>query len=308
MMITEHIAAGIIIGSAFNKSKSKNILSVSILSSMLADSPILFFGGPGEIDYLSHRIYTHSVILSPVYAIIPILLIYVLSKKSSKNNYSYLYFISFLAFLAHIFIDLLTPYGVQLFYPFSNKIYSLDLFHAFDPIAILLSISIILFSIYQWVKLKDIKRSWILTFTFTIALYTIYTIIVKTSFSNEYSEFISENKEDATYLTTVPRTFWRWKGLARKDEKSYVIMEESDSLVVKEFESDTIINPVIKSSTAYLKFNQYARYPIIHATNDKYSFFNLVYSPKSYRLTLKLNNKNEINFSEITNFDILDNH
>jgi membrane-bound metal-dependent hydrolase YbcI (DUF457 family) len=307
-MITEHLATGLIIGGFFNKSKSQVIPAVSIISSLLADLPVLFMGGPGEIDYLSHRIYTHTIILSPLYALIPVLLMFIFLKNKLKHSFFYLFLISFLSYSTHIFIDLLTPFGVQLFYPLSNKIFSLDLFHAFDPIAIFLSITIISISLYQWFKLRYIKKSILLGFISIIGLYLIYTLSAKIHYSKKYSSFITESKGSINYLTTVPRTFWRWKGIAKKNQTSFIIYEEKDRIELNKFKSSPIANNSIKTSSEYLKFIEYARYPINDFTENNYSFFNLVYSPKSYNLSLKLDSNNEIKFSKITGFDILDEH
>lgn len=306
MVITEHLAAGILIANASDKIKSPKFTIISIFSSILADIPILFLGGPGEIDYLSHRIYTHSLILSPIYAFIPIFFGYFFFKASFRNNIIRLYLISIISFLSHIFIDFLTPYGVQLFYPFSKTIYSLDFFHSFDPVFISISLCIILIFTFKIIKRKYFNKTILILFSTIILIYSVYTGLAKAYNYSSFSSFIGAEKIESNYVTTVPRTFWRWKGIAEDSVRRYVILTGSNGLVIKTYEKNIKVPSDILESKDYAKFIEYARFPTIIKQREVFNFINLVYSPNSYCLTIKLDSEGVILSSRLTGYDLFD--
>lgn len=80
-----------------------------------------------------HRGITHSILFC---AVAPFAFGWVINKTHSKADISWRVWakLSFWVFFTHIFIDLLTTYGTQIFYPFTNKPYSLDSVFIIDPL------------------------------------------------------------------------------------------------------------------------------------------------------------------------------
>ncbi len=80
-----------------------------------------------------HRSITHSFLFCIV---APFAFGWVINKAHPKANFGWRNWakLSFWVFFTHILIDLLTTYGTQIFYPFTNKPYSLDSVFIIDPL------------------------------------------------------------------------------------------------------------------------------------------------------------------------------
>ena len=149
MMPVDHIAFSIAQLNIFKKFHNFPALLICLLTGVLPDLPIIFSGGPGTIGYLSHRTLFHSLFFAPIFCTIPIIIFGIPFRKVLRNTFLQLYSLCFIVYLGHIFLDLLTPYGTQLFYPLTNRKFSMDLFHSFDPVFMAISLSLIIFSIYR---------------------------------------------------------------------------------------------------------------------------------------------------------------
>ncbi len=81
--------------------------------------------------YLSyHRGITHSLFGAPIFALA---LAGILRLSLRKGNFWLMVLFATLGMYMHIFLDLITSFGTQLFTPFSNTRYSLDLVFLVDP-------------------------------------------------------------------------------------------------------------------------------------------------------------------------------
>lgn len=90
---------------------------------------VSFLWGAGS--YLHHhRWFTHALLLTPVMALIPVLLVRLFSKGAFPWARAYL--ISFIATLSHPLLDLTNPYGIRLFLPFSADWPRLDIMGVVD--------------------------------------------------------------------------------------------------------------------------------------------------------------------------------
>ncbi len=84
----------------------------------------------GVLEYLKyHRGITHSFLGGAVLAAILATIIW---KFGSYKKYGPLWLLSYLGVLLHIFLDLCTSYGTQIFLPFDQGRYSLDLLFIVD--------------------------------------------------------------------------------------------------------------------------------------------------------------------------------
>ncbi len=124
------------------------------------------------------------------------------------------------------------------------------------------------------------------------------------AFSN-YENYLSIYYPDAEYKTTVPKTFWRWRGIAT--DKNQVLQLNGILTVknVREYSDTTIIPKFIRSDNYFEKFILYARYPAIQINDNQTSIFSTVYSDQSYRLTFEVKNDSIIS-KNISGFDLLD--
>ncbi|MCH2449501.1 MAG: metal-dependent hydrolase [Gracilimonas sp.] len=102
------------------------------VSAILADLDIFLFSASDPLLNLEmHRQFTHSLIFIPVGALIATLLSYWFVKKHLTVKETYLY--SLAGYATAGITDYFTSYGVQLFWPFTDQRFSLDIISVFDP-------------------------------------------------------------------------------------------------------------------------------------------------------------------------------
>lgn len=282
------------------------VLVVVIFASILPDIPVLIFGNPGSIGYLAHRRYTNSLILAPFYSLIPIALFWSLIKKTSlKDKITIIYLFSLIAYLLHIFLDYITPFGTILFYPLNKNIYSLDLLHSFDPLFMLISFSIIGYFSWLFVTKKAINKNITKYFILLYFFYFCFTFVLKAKAVSEFSAHAKINYPETELISTVPRTFWRWRGILKSQEYYIVLLKENGKIKSKKYPIIKIPK-IITQDSYYTDFVKYARYPIISLNKNELSVTNLIYSFDSYRLIFIFDNKGNIQNRKITGYDITD--
>lgn len=104
------------------------------------DVVMLIFGDP-ILTIKTHRWVTHSLIGIPFFAVIPAAVFY---RFSSIKDFRFLWLTAQLGILLHICCDLVTPYGTQLFAPFSverftlGSMFIIDLYFSFGLMTLLL--------------------------------------------------------------------------------------------------------------------------------------------------------------------------
>lgn len=102
-----------------------------MLAVNVPDIDVVVAGLPGSLSYFQyHRGYTHSLILAPVMALIPLFLARWIA-KASINWWSYL--ACLLGVLSHLAMDLTNVYGIRLLLPFSSRWLRLDTENLIDP-------------------------------------------------------------------------------------------------------------------------------------------------------------------------------
>ena len=77
-----------------------------------------------------HRGLSHSVFFAPLLALVPAVVWYFLSRL---KDFKLLWITAIVGVYLHILFDLVTSYGTQLFQPFDDTRYSLDLMFIIDP-------------------------------------------------------------------------------------------------------------------------------------------------------------------------------
>ncbi len=87
-----------------------------------------FWGSTTYLHY--HRHLTHSLVMMPVMALLPVLLVALFSRKGFPWKRAYL--LSLIGVASHLAIDWTNSYGVRPFLPFSERWYSLDVFSLYD--------------------------------------------------------------------------------------------------------------------------------------------------------------------------------
>ncbi len=131
MDIFTHLASWYFLKKVFLDKKSKYVLVFFIISAISPDLDIIWSFN----NVWLHRILTHSLLLSPIFAVFLSFIFYIFIRKKNILSFSKLYFVSLSWISIHIFLDYLVVWWIPLFYPFSEKYYSLNLYtYVFDPL------------------------------------------------------------------------------------------------------------------------------------------------------------------------------
>ncbi len=306
-MLIDHIAAGVVLSQSHSKFRNIPALTISICSQILPDLTVLL-DGPGTIFYLSHRKYTTTLALSPIYSAILILVTFLLFNKNVKNQILPLYILSLMSWVIHVLYDYFNPYGVKLFWPFSGKIYSLDLIFEFDPVYMFISFLILTVAVVSLIKYKRVvKLKSIYLLATTYLVYAFISFFIKLNTIEEYKNYIIKKYPESVYLETIPRSFWRWKGIAQDSSTFFVIVKENEKIVDKVYDSESEIPLAIKDDDAFHKYLDYARYPVVMKDSVSLRITNLVYSPDTYLLNYKINKSGKVLSSSLSSWNLIDN-
>jgi inner membrane protein len=85
----------------------------------------------GSLNYLHfHRHLTHSLIAMPIMALLPVLVVWAITRK--PINWMGAFFASLIAVASHLLLDLTNIYGIRLLLPFSSRWLRLDLTSVID--------------------------------------------------------------------------------------------------------------------------------------------------------------------------------
>ena len=86
----------------------------------------------GSLAYLNyHRHLTHSLVMEPVMALLPLLIVRLVTRKPIEWKNAYL--VSLIGVASHLALDLTNVYGVRLLLPFSARWLRLDITSVIDP-------------------------------------------------------------------------------------------------------------------------------------------------------------------------------
>lgn len=304
MMLVDHIASSIILSNSNRTIRNKSILWIICIFSSIAPDILAFFYHPGSIEYLSHRSYTNSVIIAPIYALAIAFIFKLISLRNQIPFYIY-FLVSLVSYYLHIFLDFITPYGSPLFFPFTNKQYGLDIIHSFDLVFLTISTTLILISIFSIFKrIKLFSRIVRLSF-YVYLFYISFMLLYKSLTYSNYKNYLSANYPNSKYEKTIPRTFWRWRGIALEKNKIIQLNGTFKVSQVKEINSIDNLPDFIRLDEYFKKFILYARYPAAEINKKRISVFNAIYSDQSYRLTYEIEGDSIISKS-ISGFDLID--
>jgi len=113
--------------------KRKPAAAVGFGAALLADLET-FIHMPGDplFNLEVHRQFTHSLVFIPVGALVAALLLWYFFRN--QFTFAKLYLFSFAGYSTHWFMDLITSYGTEIFWPFIDTRYSLNIVSVVDPI------------------------------------------------------------------------------------------------------------------------------------------------------------------------------
>ena len=106
--------------------------AILLLAANAPDIDVVSAAG-GSVAYLHyHRHFTHALLMAPVMALLPVLLVRLVSRKPIEA-WHMAYLVSLLGVASHLALDWTNIYGVRLLLPFSARWLRLDLTSVVDP-------------------------------------------------------------------------------------------------------------------------------------------------------------------------------
>ncbi|MGH9559438.1 MAG: metal-dependent hydrolase [Bryobacteraceae bacterium] len=125
-----HTLAGLMMSRAGIDRKIPRAAAIMTISANIPDIDVVSLAG-GPLAYLQwHRSYAHSLICSPLMALLSLLIVFAIW----RTPFSWLaYFYALLGVLSHLALDWTNTYGIRLFLPFSEKMPRLDVTSVIDP-------------------------------------------------------------------------------------------------------------------------------------------------------------------------------
>ena len=189
------------------------------------------FVGPwiyaNEIDIMAfHRGFMHSIVFAVLAAFLMGWLVHKLYDSGKRKDTTTLkdwIWLFFLALFTHLILDCFTPYGTQLFLPFTDFRVAFNNISVVDPtytIPFLLCIIIAMF----FKRTKPRRRFWIKTGIYLSSFYLFLTIINKFYMDRLYR--VSLEAEGIDYIRyqtqPTPLNTFLWYGIAETKQNYYV--------------------------------------------------------------------------------------
>jgi len=240
-----------------------------VVCANLPDIDILFTVFGGRLFSLQHhRGITHSFFFAPLFALLPAALFYACGKL---KNFKLLWFIAFLGIVIHIFFDLVTPFGTEIFAPVSSTRYSLDWMFIIDPIfTVLLGLPLLLGKILP-------RQRKLVTFGGGI-LVLLYLSVEMTSHTLAYKRVegaLHARNITATKISALPQplSIFHWMGLAQTEngvmQMFFSVLNGSDSLSFTEHENprDDFVLKALQTDVGKW-YTAFARHPWIHSFEE----------------------------------------
>ncbi len=124
-----HSLVGLMMSRCGIDRKVANSAFVMVLAANIPDIDVVS-GLGGALNYLKwHRSYTHSLLLAPVMALLPPLIVWIFRRQISW----WAYLFSLAGVLSHLVLDWTNVYGIRLLLPFSTRWLRLDQTDVVDP-------------------------------------------------------------------------------------------------------------------------------------------------------------------------------
>lgn len=161
---------------------------------------------------LIHRHFTHSIFFIPFGALIVWFLFWPFFRKE-KELYSNYYLISVAGYGTHWILDVLTSYGTLIFWPITDRRYSLDWVSIVDPLATIPWIFALGF--FVWKK----NRKWISGILIYSLVYFSFCGVLHSQAVKAFEKYATQNNinyERVRLLPTLLNSFW-YRAVAAND-------------------------------------------------------------------------------------------
>jgi len=216
-----HMAAGAITGKALlEKAEGRKAIVIGAIAAALPDLDLLpnYFMGP-LFRIANHRGLTHSILFIIVLSIAGGFAIKrIPGSKSPSPPWKWALVLG-LSLGSHLFLDCVTPYGTQLFLPFSNMRVAWNIMSIFDPVFFLpLWVGAVLLFV-PGKKIRAVNMASIGCIAFS-AFYLFFALGNKYYITRHFRQNLTEQQYMFDEFITVP-TFINnilWRGVARRGD------------------------------------------------------------------------------------------
>ncbi len=216
-----------------------------------------------------HRGFTHSFLMAPFVALLPSVVALLINRSA---RFPWLWIAATTGVLVHIFVDLITPYGTQIFFPVDEARYSLDWMFIIDPwftgvVALLLVAGRIL--------VKHRRALGFVTLIFTV-LYIGAESRLHSRALDIFKRQLEKSGTPALNVAVLPQPFsmTEWMGLASTKQgpvRQYIRLFDEAGVVAPEFFPDPS-DPYAAAAfaTPYVsRYLAFARFPAVTSGMEK---------------------------------------
>lgn len=262
--------------------QERTLFWLSILAVNFPDIDVVanFFVDP-LTSLHTHRGITHSLVIAPIFALIPAGVVMIFTRSVAFRT---LWGTAVVCIAVHIFFDLITAFGTQIFYPVSETRYAFDWMFIVDPVFTLALLAMTIAGRYMKRRRAALRY---ITAGFTTA-YLLAGIWMQSRAMEKFTELIAAPVDAAVRMdpgrggrveifeaAALPQPFalTRWVGLARTDSglvRAFVNAFDGDAGFRKEEfvnARDGFVDSAMTTSHVadYLRF---ARYPFVTSEPD----------------------------------------
>jgi membrane-bound metal-dependent hydrolase YbcI (DUF457 family) len=240
-----------------------------VLCANLPDIDVFFSLFGGRLFSLQHhRGITHSFVFAPLFALLPAALFYTFGKL---RNFRIVWLAAFLGIVVHIFFDLVTPFGTEIFFPVSTTRFSLDWMFIVDPIfTALLGLPLLFGKIFQRQRRVIALGGGIL-----VILYLSVEMISHTLAYDRMERKLHVRNITAMKISALPQplSIFRWMGLAQTEngvlQTFFSVLNGSDSLSFTGYENpgDEFVLKALQTETGKW-YTTFARHPLVRSYKE----------------------------------------
>jgi len=207
-----------------NSCQNKDTLIIAAIAATFPDIDYLsFWINPLSFIAEWHRSITHSLFMAPIWGIfLTAIILVVVPRLRGSARLVFLY--SIVGIVSHILLDILTVYGTEIFYPFSEWLISLTTTFVIDPyLTIIIAISLL-------ISLKIHSRSIAITGIALVLVYVTFQWHLKQTAIqiavNHGASQIETNSD--TFALPQPFSPFHWRIIVRnKNEYSTALLDIS---------------------------------------------------------------------------------
>lgn len=282
-----HITSGILGRRVFHGYyNERHIMLFCIIAAVLPDiDNIAGFFGP-ELYLIHHRGATHSIAAGIFLAFI-LVFVFRLFIKSFDVKKGFVTSLSII--YLHIFLDLITSYGTQMFFPFTNRRYSIESVFIVDPLYTFVLVIIIVIQALNK-KRKDLI---LIAGVIWIFLYPAVNLGIKAYLEKEISVKLGTKNEKLIKVHLSPDIFtpFCWKVIIER-EKTYDFggisllgRKQLFFLGRHEKADEKMFSEFGKEASIFNTYSWFAVYPVVERTisgeNSMVTFGDLRFSSTS---------------------------